>query len=101
MPTGGTLTIRTDATLVDGSRFARLHVVDTGPGIAPDAREQVFRPFHTSRRGGTGLGLPIARRTVEADGGRLLLADSPHGMGAWFIVELPLATEDAAALAAP
>ena len=97
MPAGGTLTVRTDVTLLDGPRSVRLHVIDTGSGIAQEARERVFLPFHSSRPGGTGLGLPIARRTVEAHGGRLVLADSrPRETGAWFIVELPLATESAA-----
>jgi two-component system sensor histidine kinase AtoS len=97
MPSGGTLTVRTDET-PDGSPFVRLHVVDTGAGIEQEARERVFRPFHTSRPGGTGLGLPIARRTVEAHGGRLVLSDPVAAdQGAWFIVELPLAAETIAA----
>ena len=101
MPAGGTLTVRSDVLLLDGRRSVRLHVIDTGAGIERDAREHVFRPFHTSRPGGTGLGLPIARRTVEAHGGRLMLADSLAGQtGAWFVMELPLATEITAASAA-
>jgi signal transduction histidine kinase len=98
MPAGGTLTVRTDVALLDRRRSVRLHVIDTGAGIEGEARELVFRPFHTSRPGGTGLGLPIARRTVEAHGGRLVLADPLKGeTGAWFIVELPIATETVAA----
>ena len=93
MPAGGTLTVRTDVS-PDGPATVRLHVLDTGPGIEQEARERVFRPFHTSRPGGTGLGLPIARRTVEAHGGRLVLSDSVAAdRGACFIVELPLAAE--------
>jgi signal transduction histidine kinase len=94
MPAGGTLTVRTDVTLSDGRPSVRLHVIDTGAGIEPDARERIFRPFYTSRPTGTGLGLPIARRTVEAHGGRLVLAESlQDGTGARFILELPIATE--------
>jgi signal transduction histidine kinase len=94
MPAGGTLTVRTEAALLDGRHFGRLHVIDTGAGIGQEERERVFRPFHTSRPGGTGLGLPIARRTVEAHGGRLVLADpGAPDAGAWFIMELPLAMD--------
>ena len=60
-------------------------VDDDGPGIPPDQREEVFRPFHrldASRNpltGGTGLGLTIARDVVRGHGGDLLLEDAPGG----------------------
>ncbi len=60
-------------------------VDDDGPGIAPDRREEVFRPFRRleeSRNietGGVGLGLTIARDVVHAHGGAILLEDSPLG----------------------
>jgi len=98
MPAGGTLTVRTGTSSVDGASTVQLHVVDTGPGIEHEAREHIFRPFHTSRPGGTGLGLPIARRTFEGHGGRLVLRDAPaDGIGACFVVELPLAPASTAA----
>jgi two-component system osmolarity sensor histidine kinase EnvZ len=57
-----------------------IHVIvdDDGPGIPPDRRESVFRPFE-SAAGGTGLGLTIARDIVRAHGGDIVLEDSPLG----------------------
>lgn len=54
-----------------------LHVIDTGPGIPADARERIFEPYFTTRHGGTGLGLPTARRVIEALGGTLELHTDP------------------------
>ncbi len=54
-------------------------IADTGPGIAPEIRGRVFEPFFTTKHRGTGLGLPTARRIVEAHGGRLTLGDSQSG----------------------
>jgi two-component system osmolarity sensor histidine kinase EnvZ len=54
-------------------------VDDDGPGIPPDRRESVFRPFETGARGGTGLGLTIARDIVRAHGGDIELQASPMG----------------------
>jgi two-component system osmolarity sensor histidine kinase EnvZ len=59
--------------------FAEVTVDDDGPGIAPEAREEAFRPFASSRAGGTGLGLAIARDIARAHGGDILLEDSPLG----------------------
>lgn len=62
----------------DGARSVQVTVDDDGPGIAPDQREQAFRPFSTGS-GGTGLGLTIARDIVRAHGGDILLEESPLG----------------------
>ena len=64
-------------------------VDDDGPGIAPEQREGVFRPFETGARGGTGLGLTIARDIVRAHGGDIELHTSPMG-GLRAQVVLPL-----------
>jgi two-component system sensor histidine kinase KdpD len=70
-----------------------LRVVDRGPGIPPEARELVFRPFQrsgdTGSRIGVGLGLAVARGFVEAVGGDLDLEGTPGG-GATLVVRLPL-----------
>ncbi|MGI4951532.1 MAG: ATP-binding protein [Janthinobacterium lividum] len=60
-------------------RTVQLLVDDDGPGIPPDQRESVFRPFESGDDGGTGLGLTIARDIVRAHGGEILLEDSPMG----------------------
>ena len=68
-----------------------LTVGDDGPGIPPGDRARVFDPFFTSRRteGGTGLGLPIARSLLEAQGGTIALAPNAGG-GATFRIALPV-----------
>jgi two-component system osmolarity sensor histidine kinase EnvZ len=72
-----------------GERNVELFVDDDGPGIAPDRRESVFRPFETGGGGGTGLGLTIARDIVRAHGGDILLEKSPLG-GLRARIRLPL-----------
>ena len=46
-------------------------MIDDGPGVAPEARSQLFEPFFTTAAGGTGLGLYIAREVCEANGATL------------------------------
>ena len=66
-----------------------LRIADTGPGIEPEHLEKVFLPYFTTREDGTGLGLPIARRAVEANGGRIDLRSRP-GEGTKVDVVLPV-----------
>jgi PAS domain S-box-containing protein len=67
----------------------RVEVRDSGPGIAEGIRTEVFEPFFTTKARGGGLGLPIARRTVELHGGSLSLTCPPAG-GTVMTVHLPL-----------
>jgi two-component system osmolarity sensor histidine kinase EnvZ len=60
-------------------RMVFVTVDDDGPGIPPERRESVFRPFESDAAGGTGLGLTIARDIVRAHGGEIMLEDSPLG----------------------
>jgi two-component system, OmpR family, osmolarity sensor histidine kinase EnvZ len=60
-------------------RMVFVTVDDDGPGIPPERRESVFRPFESGATGGTGLGLTIARDIVRAHGGEIVLEDSPLG----------------------
>lgn len=70
-------------------RRVAMIVADDGPGIAAAAREHLFQPFAGStRRGGTGLGLPIAREVLRAHGGDVILQESGPG-GTRFRIELP------------
>jgi signal transduction histidine kinase len=66
-----------------------VRVSDTGRGISPDALPNIFKPFFTTRREGTGLGLPLAKGIVEAHGGRIAVASAP-GKGTEFEVWLPI-----------
>lgn len=72
----------------DGRAFLR--VADSGPGVSPQAREDLFLPFRTTKSHGTGLGLAIADRIVRAHGGGIEV-DSEPGRGAAFTVLLPTA----------
>jgi two-component system osmolarity sensor histidine kinase EnvZ len=72
-----------------GERVVLVTVDDDGPGIPPDRREGVFRPFSSDASGGTGLGLTIARDIVRAHGGDIVLEDSPLG-GLRARIQLPV-----------
>ena len=67
-----------------------IHVIDTGPGIPADKHAEIFRPYVTGRKGGSGLGLAVTRRIVEEHGGRIDLF-SEVGRGTDFTVRLPTA----------
>jgi signal transduction histidine kinase len=74
-----------------GERAARLvlEIADEGPGVPPEIRERLFEPFVSrGKKGGTGLGLAVARRFVEDHGGSLDLLE--EGPGARFRIVLPL-----------
>jgi signal transduction histidine kinase len=67
----------------------RITVADRGPGIAADDLAQIFDPYFTTKRGGTGLGLPIAKNIVEGLGGTIAVSSAP-GAGTRFVIEFPL-----------
>ncbi len=67
-----------------------LHVIDTGPGIPSAKHAEIFRPYVTGRKGGSGLGLAVTRRIIEEHGGRIELF-SEEGKGSDFVVRLPIA----------
>ena len=70
----------------------RLAVSDEGPGIAPEAVGRIFDPFFTTREGGTGLGLALVHRAVEAHQG-MILVEGGADQGAQFTVYLPAQAE--------
>ena len=86
MPDGGELMFRTGR---EGSHVW-LEVIDTGKGIDGELREDVFRPFFTTRMDGSGLGLPTARKIIEAHGGTISV-ESDVGKGTRFRILLPAA----------
>jgi len=67
-----------------------LEVRDNGPGLTPTARQVVFEPFFTTKTKGTGLGMAIAHRIVDAHGGTLAVG-AHEGPGAAFVMTLPRA----------
>jgi signal transduction histidine kinase len=62
---------------------------DAGPGIPDDVREKVFTPFFTTKSRGSGLGLPTAKRFVEAHDGQIAI-DCPPGGGTTVVVRIPM-----------
>jgi PAS domain S-box-containing protein len=68
--------------------WVRLAVSDTGPGIPPEVRDQIFLPFFTTKAGGTGLGLAISYRIVRDHQGLLEVTSEP-GAGTTFSILLP------------
>ncbi len=80
---GGTLTVRSHP----GESGVAVEVEDTGPGIPPDVRAQVFKPFFTTKREGNGLGLAISARIVAEHGGHIGYRGPPEG-GTIFTVTL-------------
>ena len=84
MPEGGQLVVRTFGT-ADG---VALRLIDTGCGMDEDTRSQVFKAFFSTKRGGSGLGLPSTRKIIEAHGGRITVQSEP-GRGTQFTINLP------------
>jgi signal transduction histidine kinase len=68
----------------------RIVVSDRGPGMTTTDLMQIFDPYFTTKRGGTGLGLPIAKNIVEGLGGTIAVS-SILGDGTRFVIEFPLA----------
>jgi signal transduction histidine kinase len=85
--------VRVEAARRDGQ--VEIRVRDTGPGIAPEHQEEIWESFRqvesalTRRSGGTGLGLPIARRLARLLGGTLNV-ESELGVGSTFALSLPI-----------
>jgi signal transduction histidine kinase len=65
-----------------------LRIRDNGPGIEPETLKKIFNPFFTSKRDGTGLGLALSKKVVDAHGGSLEAGSVP-GAGAEFLLTLP------------
>ena len=77
--------------MVDAERqYSSISVNDSGPGIDPSERDLIFRPFYTSKRNGTGLGLALVQKIIVFHNGRIAVGTSPQG-GASLQITLPLA----------
>lgn len=88
MPDGGEITLQTRG---EGDLVC-LDIIDTGTGIEPDEIAKIFRPFHTTKPGGTGLGLATTRKIVQAHGGEIDVQSEP-GLGTKFTIRLPKVVE--------
>jgi len=88
MPNGGQLTIRAFTTEED----AFISIEDTGVGIPKENLDKLFHPLFTTKPKGTGFGLPVCRRLVEAHDGSITV-ESKVGRGSTFTVKIPLRKE--------
>jgi len=84
MPDGGQLTVRTHVT----RQGVALDLIDTGIGMDERTAMKMFDAFYTTKSGGSGLGLPTARRIIEAHGGRISV-QSEVAVGTQFTLEFP------------
>jgi PAS domain S-box-containing protein len=85
MPQGGDLTL---TTRVQGPNL-EVSIRDTGQGMTPEVKANIFQPYFTTKAKGTGLGLAICRNILEEHGG-CLIADSVPGQGSTFTIQIPL-----------
>jgi signal transduction histidine kinase len=90
MPGGGTLTIAAAAV----ASAIRISVADTGTGMDPEALRRIFEPYFSTKATGTGLGLTIAKRNVELNGGTIDVQSAP-GKGTTVTIEFPINGSDA------
>ncbi|MGL4551024.1 MAG: ATP-binding protein [Gemmataceae bacterium] len=85
------VTVGVAAASVDGRPAVRVSVRDNGPGLTAEQRGRLFEPFYTTKTKGTGLGMAIAKRIIDAHGGRIAAADpaAAAGRGAEILITLP------------
>lgn len=93
MKTAGTISVETEVVVdeLQKAQAVRLIVQDSGPGIPKNLREKIFEPFFTTKKEGlgTGLGLSLAKKIIEAHSGQISLRIDEKS-GACFVVELPV-----------
>jgi signal transduction histidine kinase len=85
------VTVRTRS---NGNGHVIVAIQDRGIGIAPEDMARIFDPYFTTRRAGTGLGLPISKNIIEGMGGRLTIA-SERGVGTEIRIDLPITPPEA------
>jgi len=85
----GRIEILSDLVKASDSRYCRISVRDSGPGISKELAEKIFAPYFTTKEAGTGLGLSIVERIVQDHGGSIRCESEP-GLGATFLIDIPL-----------
>ncbi len=88
MPRGGKVTVRAVSDVREGQPGVRIDVCDQGVGVAAADAERIFEPFFTTKASGTGLGLAVVKRIVDAHKGEIWAHAAPDG-GTIFSVRLP------------
>lgn len=78
---------RVEPCRLGGRPAFRVSITDNGTGLAPEARQKIFDPFFTTKTKGTGLGMAISQRIVEAHGGEIAVGNS--GPGAEIVITIP------------
>jgi signal transduction histidine kinase len=86
---GGRVVVRLTAGKSDGQPVYRIAIEDDGPGIHRRLWDRIFEMGYTTRPGGSGVGLSVARRLIEGMAGRIFVAESWLGWGSTFVIELP------------
>jgi len=87
---GGRLTVEASRTESKGRRGIEVRIADTGPGIPPALREQIFNPFFTTKDTGVGLGLSIVSKIMDEHQGSIRVDETP-GQGTCFVLYFPAA----------
>jgi len=85
---GGQIVVKTLKT----KKGVRIDIIDTGGGVPDDLKEKIFEVYFSTKKGGTGLGLPTAARIIEEHNGKLSFESEP-GKGTDFIIEVPFERE--------
>jgi len=88
---GSKIIINCSVVQKDSGQALVVQVSDEGPGLNQEQREKIFEPFYTTKTKGTGLGMAICHRILEAHGGRIYVSDAKsEDAGATIIFELPI-----------
>lgn len=89
MAEGGELSVSINSESLNRPSYMEVRIKDTGIGIPKESLGRLFEPFHTTKRGGMGLGLHISRRIIKKHNGNINVESQP-GIGSTFIVRLPV-----------
>lgn len=101
MPRGGTVQVHAAVADDAGQRWLTIAVRDEGVGLTPRAAEKMFQPFFTTKATGTGLGLAVVKRIIDAHLGEIAARPNDDGPGTTFQVRLPATSETRQGLVTP